>query len=75
METPTRTEQKGFARFLGVIERYEKKAGIRTVVATMLPYTFVFLAIWMVLLIVWLVFGLPLGPGAPMFIDPASFGN
>ena len=60
-----------FALIIAFVERYDKRAGIGTVVATMLPYTFVFLAIWMVLLIVWLVFGLPLGPGAPMFIDVA----
>ncbi|MEM1041232.1 MAG: AbgT family transporter [Bacteroidota bacterium] len=61
-----------FALIIAFVERYDKKAGIGTVVATMLPYTFVFLAIWMVLLAVWLVFGLPLGPGAPMFIEAAG---
>ncbi len=63
-----------FALIIAFVERYDKRAGIGTVVATMLPYTFVFLAIWMVLLIVWLVFGLPLGPGAPMFIEAATGG-
>jgi aminobenzoyl-glutamate transport protein len=64
-----------FALIIAFVERYDKKAGIGTVVATMLPYTFVFLAIWMILLIVWLVFGLPLGPGAPMFIEAAPVGG
>ncbi|MEP0546457.1 MAG: AbgT family transporter [Rhodothermales bacterium] len=64
-----------FALIIAFVERYDKKAGIGTVVATMLPYTFVFLVIWMILLIVWLVFGLPLGPGAPMFIEAAPVGG
>ena len=61
-----------FALIIAFIERYDKKAGIGTLVATMLPYTVVFLVIWMALLIVWLLFGLPLGPGAPMFIEVAG---
>ncbi len=61
-----------FALIIAFVERYDKRAGIGTVVATMLPYTFVFLVIWIVLLVVWLVFGLPLGPGAPMFIEPTG---
>ncbi len=64
-----------FALIIAFVERYDKKAGIGTVVATMLPYTFVFLVIWMILLAVWLVFGLPLGPGAPMFIEAAPVGG
>ena len=57
-----------FALIVAFVERYDEKAGIGTVVATMLPYTVVFLMIWLVLLIVWLVFEIPLGPGAPLFI-------
>jgi aminobenzoyl-glutamate transport protein len=30
----------------------------------MLPYTFVFLLVWIILLVVWLLLGIPLGPGA-----------
>jgi aminobenzoyl-glutamate transport protein len=30
----------------------------------MLPYTIVFMLIWIVLLVIWIVFGLPLGPDA-----------
>lgn len=57
-----------FALIVAFLERYDKKAGIGTVVATMLPYTIIFLAIWTFLLVIWVLFGIPLGPGAPMFI-------
>ncbi len=57
-----------FALIVAFVERYDPKAGIGTVVATMLPYTLIFLAVWTVLLIIWLVFNIPVGPGAPLFL-------
>jgi aminobenzoyl-glutamate transport protein len=57
-----------FALIVAFVERYDPKAGIGTVVATMLPYTLAFFVVWTILLIVWLVFGIPLGPGSPMFV-------
>ncbi len=57
-----------FALIVAFIERYDDKAGIGTVIATMLPYTLVFSIVWTILLIFWMSFGLPLGPDAPMFI-------
>jgi aminobenzoyl-glutamate transport protein len=55
-----------FALIVAFFERYDPKAGIGTVIATMLPYTVVFLICWMVLLGGWLGLGLPIGPGAPL---------
>jgi aminobenzoyl-glutamate transport protein len=55
-----------FALIVAFFERYDDRAGIGTVIATMLPYTIVFLIGWMVLLGVWLALGLPIGPGAPL---------
>lgn len=56
-----------FAMIVAFIERYDKKAGIGTIIATMLPYTIVFLVAWLIMLIFWIVAGLPIGPGAPLF--------
>jgi aminobenzoyl-glutamate transport protein len=56
-----------FAMIVAFIERYDKKAGIGTIIATMLPYTIVFLGAWLILLIFWILAGLPIGPGAPLF--------
>jgi aminobenzoyl-glutamate transport protein len=55
-----------FALIVAFFERYDPKAGIGTVIATMLPYTVVFLLGWMVLLGAWLALGFPIGPGAPL---------
>lgn len=53
-----------FALIVAFIQRYDKKAGIGTVISTMLPYTIVFTIGWSILLIIWVLLGLPLGPGA-----------
>jgi aminobenzoyl-glutamate transport protein len=56
-----------FALIIAFIQKYEQKAGIGTVIATMLPYTFAFFIAWSLLLIAWLLLGLPLGPGAGIY--------
>jgi aminobenzoyl-glutamate transport protein len=55
-----------FPLIVAFMKRYEDEAGIGTVVATMLPYSITFFAVWTVLLIAWLLLGLPVGPGAPL---------
>ena len=51
-------------------QRYDKKAGIGTIMATMLPYSLTFFILWTLLLIVWYLLGLPLGPGAGIYYNP-----
>jgi len=58
-----------FALIVAFVEKYDSKAGIGTVIATMLPYTFFFLIAWTVLLIIWMVLGLPVGPGAGLNLN------
>lgn len=57
-----------FALIIAFMERYQKDAGIGTLIATMLPYTFVFLIIWSILLGIWVALDIPLGPGATLFL-------
>lgn len=56
-----------FALIVAFIQRYDPKAGIGTVISTMLPYTFLFLIGWVLLLVVWIIFDLPLGFGSGLF--------
>lgn len=53
-----------FALIVALIQRYDARAGIGTLVATMLPYTVVFGIGWTLMLVLWIVFNLPLGFGA-----------
>ncbi len=53
-----------FALIIAFIQKYEPKAGIGTIIATMVPYSIAFLILWILLLVVWLLIGIPLGPDA-----------
>ncbi len=52
-----------FAVIIAFAQRYDKKASIGTITATMIPYSLIFLLGWIILLIIWLALGLPIGPG------------
>ena len=45
-------------------QKYDRKAGIGTILASMLPYSIAFLIGWVIMLLVWVYAGIPLGPGA-----------
>ena len=49
-------------------QRYEKKSGVGSLVALMLPIAAVVLVAWMVIFILWFILGIPLGPGYPVRI-------
>lgn len=59
-----------FALIIAFFQKYDSKASIGTIISTMLPYTFVFFIVWTILIIIWMQFGLPLGPGAPLHYTP-----
>ena len=50
------------AVMVGFAQKYQKDAGIGTIVALMLPYTATMMVLWTLLLIGWTYAGLPLGP-------------
>lgn len=52
-----------FALIIAFIQKYDKNAGIGTIISTMLPYSIAFFIGWVILLILWVVFDIPLGPG------------
>jgi aminobenzoyl-glutamate transport protein len=51
-----------------IAQRYQKNAGIGTIIALMLPYVVIIALAWIVLFVIWFVLGLPLGPGYPIKI-------
>ena len=48
-----------------IAQRYQKDAGIGTIIALMLPYVVIIAIVWILLFVLWFVLGLPLGPGLP----------
>ncbi len=57
-----------FAMIVVFAKKYDKQSGIGTIISTMLPYSIIFIIGWSVMLVIWMLLGLPLGPGATMFI-------
>ncbi|WFA09332.1 AbgT family transporter [Tissierella sp. Yu-01] len=53
-----------FAIVIAFANKYDKDVGIGTLVSTMLPFSITFLIGWSILLIIWMILGLPIGPGA-----------
>jgi len=58
-----------FALIIAFVQKYDKNAGIGTIIATMLPYSIAFFIFWTILLVVWILLGLPLGPDAGLYYN------
>ncbi|GAB3043320.1 AbgT family transporter [Virgibacillus ainsalahensis] len=59
-----------FAIIIAFAQKYDKKMGIGTLISTMLPYSIYFLLGWTIMLVVWMLLGIPLGPGGPLEYQP-----
>lgn len=63
-----------FALIIVYFEKYNPKAGIGTLISTMLPYTIAFFIAWTALIIAWVLLELPLGPGSGIeYLLPSDF--
>ncbi|ALX50226.1 AbgT family transporter [Lentibacillus amyloliquefaciens] len=56
-----------FPMIIAFAQRYDKKIGIGTLISMMIPYSVAFLVSWVVLLFVWMLLGIPVGPGADIY--------
>jgi len=56
-----------YAVIIMFAQRYDKKAGIGTITATMLPYSIAFLVCWTIFMIIWLTLGAPIGIATSLF--------
>ncbi|MES5810867.1 AbgT family transporter [Mammaliicoccus sciuri] len=52
-----------FVVIIAFLNKYDKKAGIGTLISLMIPYTVAFIITWIILLTIFYLIGLPLGPG------------
>ena len=57
-----------FPMIVAFARKYDKQAGIGTMISMMLPYSVCFLGAWIIMLAVWYFAGLPVGPMAPIFM-------
>ena len=56
-----------FALIITYYQKYDKNAGIGTIIACMMPYSIAFFIVWLSFLIMWIMVGIPLGPGSSLF--------
>lgn len=52
-----------FPMIITFVRKYDKEAGIGTVVSNMIPYSILFGIAWILILVVFIIFNIPLGPG------------
>lgn len=57
-----------FALIVTFAQKYDEKYGIGTIISTMIPYTVMLTIGWILLLVLWMVLGIPLGPDGPLYI-------
>jgi aminobenzoyl-glutamate transport protein len=49
-----------------IAQRYQKDAGIGTVIALMMPFVIAITVVWVILFVIMFVLGIPVGPGYPI---------
>ena len=55
---------------LAVMRKYAPQGGIGTLISTMLPYSIALTIVWTVMLLVWMLLGIPLGPDGGLTYTP-----
>ncbi len=58
-----------FAIIIAFAQKYDKKMGIGTLISVMFPYTIIFTIAWTIMLIIWMLLGIDLGPGSPILYE------
>jgi aminobenzoyl-glutamate transport protein len=58
-----------FAIIIAFAQKYDKKMGIGTLVATMLPYSIAFTIGWVAMLFIWMMTGMDIGPNSPIYYN------
>lgn len=53
---------------LGFARKYDKNVGLGTIIANMLPFSVTFAITWIIQVIIWVTFNLPLGPGGGIYL-------
>lgn len=54
---------------LGFMKNYDKRSGLGSIISMMIPYTIALLVGWIILMIIWVTFDLPIGPGVPIRLE------
>lgn len=58
-----------FGIVLSIASMFKKDIGIGTIMSIMMPYSFFLLVSWIALFVLWIVLGIPIGPGVIAFLE------
>ncbi len=58
-----------FALIVSFAQKYNDKYGMGTIISMMLPYSIIFTLTWILLLVAWVLLGLPLGPEGALYFS------
>lgn len=59
-----------FPIIIAFARKYDPRIGIGTLISTMLPYSVIFAVLWAIVLSVWMILGIPLGPESGLTYTP-----
>ena len=54
---------------LAFAQRYNKNAGLGTLISNLLPYSIAIFIVWTIFTVIWFLLGLPVGPGGPIYLQ------
>ncbi len=57
-----------FAMLVGLAQKYDKKAGMGSLMSCLLPYSLAYFVMWSLFIILWITVGIPLGPGGAIHL-------
>jgi aminobenzoyl-glutamate transport protein len=57
---------------LAFMKNIAPKGGMGTLISTMLPFSIIFCVVWTILLLIWVAFGIPLGPDGHLVYPPIN---
>ncbi len=57
-----------FVMALGFMQRYDKNASMGSLIAWGVPYSMFYALAWIIMIVIWFLFRIPLGPGVGVFL-------
>ena len=57
-----------FALIVTYAQKYDEKNGIGTIISLMIPYTTIFMIVWVIMMSLWIWIGIPVGFDGPVYL-------
>ncbi|SOC38574.1 AbgT family transporter [Ureibacillus acetophenoni] len=54
---------------LSFAKKYDKNVGLGTLISALFPYTLFFGIFWIIIVVIWFLLGIPVGPAGPIYLN------